>query len=126
MRLPVVVPGFVLVAPVLLAACGGGHAGHGADSAVADGAREIAVTAEGTAFDPEQIRIAPDEDVAIVLTSADGEHDFTIDELDAHVAVGPGDTATGGVKADEPGRYEFYCSVPGHRSAGMEGVLFVE
>lgn len=114
------------VSALLLSACGGGHGGHGADSPVAEGAREIDVTAEGLAFTPDELHATVAEDIAIVLTSEDGRHDFTIDDLDAHVAVGPGDTARGGVRASDPGRYDFYCSVPGHRDGGMEGVLIVE
>ena len=53
-------------------------------------------------------------------------HDFTIDELDAHVAADRGETATGGFSTDEPGTYTYYCSVPGHRDAGMEGTLTVQ
>lgn len=114
-----------LGAAALLTACGG-HAGHGADSPVAAGAREIDVTARSLAFDPDRIRVDAGEAVAIVLTSSDVQHDFTIDALDAHVAVGPGETARGGFRAAGPGRYEFYCSVPGHRAGGMEGELVVE
>ena len=93
---------------------------------VADGAREIEVLANDFAFDPSEITAEAGEDLAIVLTSEDIMHDFTIDELDVHVAADRGETATGGVSADEPGTYTYYCAVPGHRSAGMEGTLTVE
>ena len=105
------------------------HGGDGHDednSPVADGAREIEVTATNFAFDPAESTARAGEDLAIVLTSEDILHDFTIDELDAHVVADRGETATGGVTADEPGTYDFYCSVPGHRDAGMEGTLTVE
>jgi uncharacterized cupredoxin-like copper-binding protein len=26
----------------------------------------------------------------------------------------------------KPGKYQFYCTVPGHRQAGMEGTLTVK
>ena len=129
---------------VLLAACGddddqtatdtpamddGGHGGDGHDDAnspVADGAREIDVTATDFAFDPDEITAEVGEDLAIVLTSEDLLHDFTIDELDAHVAADRGETVAGGVTADEAGTYTYYCSVPGHRETGMEGTLTVQ
>lgn len=104
----------------------GMDADHGESSDVVEGARKIEVSASSFAFDPDEIEVKAGEDVAIVLTSTDILHDFTIDELDAHVAVDAGETATGGLRADEPGSYTFYCTVPGHREAGMEGTLLVE
>lgn len=103
-----------------------GAMGHDESSPVADGARRIEVAATSFEFDPDEITVTAGEDVAIVLTSDDLLHDFTIDELDAHVAADADETNDGGLRADEPGRYTFYCSVPGHRDGGMEGVLIVE
>lgn len=134
----------VLAAALLLAACGddtdhgGGHMGDGNHmgpgdmghdrdaSPVAADARRIEVTASSFAFDPDEITVEAGEDIAIVLSSADTLHDFTVDELDAHVSVDDGETDEGGLRAEEPGTYTFYCSVPGHRDEGMEGTLVVE
>jgi len=102
---------------------GDGHDEGG--TAVAEGARRVEVTATDLAFDPPELTAEVGEDLAIVLTSEDMLHDFTIDELDVHVAADRGDTAEGALRADEPGTYTYYCSVPGHRDAGMEGTLTV-
>jgi len=104
---------------------GNGGISNEDNSPVADGARRVEVTAMSFEFDPPQVTVEAGEDIAITLTSDDVLHDFVIDELDAHVAADRGETAVGGFRADEPGRYTYYCSVPGHRDAGMEGTLFV-
>ena len=99
--------------------------GHGGSSDVAEDARTITVNATSFEFDPSTIEAEAGEALEIELTADDIEHDFVIDELDAHVAANAGKTASGGFVADEAGTYTYYCSVPGHRDAGMEGELVV-
>jgi uncharacterized cupredoxin-like copper-binding protein len=99
---------------------------HREASAVAEGARRVEVVADSLSFEPVEIHVTAGEDIAIVLSSEDMLHDFTIDELEAHVSAEAGETAEGGFHAAEPGRYDFYCSVEGHREAGMEGTLVVD
>ena len=91
-----------------------------------EGARRVAVGASSLAFDPVEITVAAGEDIAIVLTSDDLLHDFTIDDIDVHVAADRGETVEGGLRADKPVKYTYYCTVAGHREAGMEGTLVVE
>ena len=102
-----------------------GEMDHGTNTPVAPGARPVELSGSSYEFDPAEITIPAGEDVAIVLTATDIEHDFTIDRLDTHVSAEAGETAEGGLRADEPGTYTFYCSVEGHREAGMEGTLTV-
>lgn len=105
---------------------GHGDIDHDESSPVEDGARRIEVAATSFEFDPSEITIDAGEDVAIVLTSDDLLHDFAVEGLDVHVAATKGETNEGGLRADEPGEYAFYCTVEGHREGGMEGVLVVE
>ena len=141
MRRLILLPIVVLGLAVALAACGDdgadhdmgdiddmGDMGHAdeANTPMVDGAREIEVTGTSFAFDPEEIAVEAGEDVTIVLTSDDILHDFTLEDAEGHVAADGGETASGGLRIDEPGTYTFYCSVAGHREAGMEGTLVVE
>lgn len=116
------------VGALALGGCGdddGGSADIGAD-APADGARAVEVVGDDFRFEPSEITADAGEELAVALTSADTHHDLTVDELEFQVEADRGDTEEGGLRVDEPGTYTFYCSVPGHRSAGMEGTLTVE
>jgi plastocyanin len=66
--------------------------------------------------------------VTIVMTNMSPvEHNVTIAQ--GSTVLGDTPTFSGGSKTLslklKPGKYTFYCSVPGHRQAGMEGTLNV-
>jgi uncharacterized cupredoxin-like copper-binding protein len=85
------------------------------------------VTTVDLAFEPKEFTIAADTDVTVTITN-DGalQHDFTIDELDVASDLFDGGSS-GTVTINAPaGTYEFYCSVPGHKEAGMIGTLTVQ
>ncbi len=47
-------------------------------------------------------------------------------QADVHFALSEPGSGVVHLKANEPGEYVFYCTVPGHREAGMEGTLIVQ
>lgn len=51
-------------------------------------------------------------------------HTFTVEDLGVHLEVGGGEARRISFDA-EPGRYRFVCTVPGHDTPGMRGVLVV-
>jgi cytochrome c oxidase subunit 2 len=104
---------------VLAAGCGS----HG--SSVPDGARTVAVRGEAFRYSPEEVTVRRGESVAIELGAVDVEHDYVSDELDLHVHAGAGETQRGGLTAATAGTYTVYCSISGHRDAGMEGRIVV-
>ena len=62
-------------------------------------------------------------ELTIQLTCAGAvPHNIVIEETDAAVAECGGQ----GEVSLEPGTYTFYCSIRGHRQAGMEGTLTIE
>ena len=110
----------------VLAACGGG--GGGAASSVpteAPTAASITVTASEYAFDPATIT-APASGASVALTNGGiVEHDITVDALNVRILAKPGETVEGQISG-AAGEYEFYCSIPGHKEAGMVGTLTLE
>ena len=116
----------VLASALLFGACGGSGHDHASSSATVAGARVIDVNAKSFEFKPNEVTVKVDEPVTISLHSEDILHDFTVDQFKTHVAAEAGKTVKGGLKADKAGKYEIYCSVPGHKESGMKGTLTVE
>jgi plastocyanin len=118
----------VVAVLVTLAACGGGGGGSSSGSGnapVKAGAKKITVDARNYEFDPSKLSLSAGQNVAIVLHSEDQRHDFTVEGKGLVVDVSGGKTASGGLRFAKPGKYTFYCSIPGHRAAGMVGTITV-
>lgn len=121
----------VLASALFLSACGGADASRTAGGdADTDWASSGGVTVEATefAFDPEDFSLPADEDVELTLANKGVvEHDIVVEELDDRelVYADAGETVTETVSVPA-GTYSYYCSIPGHRDAGMEGTLTVE
>lgn len=103
----------------------GGGSGH-RNAPTTAGAREIDVTANRFRFKPNEITVAAGEDVTIVLSSTDLFHDFFVKSEGHIVGAKAKKTKKGGLSIDEPGTYKFWCTVEGHRAAGMKGTIVVQ
>ncbi len=79
------------------------------------------------AFEPAAFTIPANTNVVVTITNLGAlPHDFTADQVGVQsVMLSSGDVTTITVNA-APGTYQYYCSVPGHRIAGMRGTLTVE
>jgi plastocyanin len=98
-------------------------------SAIPKGALEIAANAAGELHYDKTALTANAGRVTIAFTNeAPLSHNLTV-ENSAKQIVGATPTFQGATKLLrlelKPGTYKFFCSVPGHRMAGMEGTLTV-
>ena len=116
---------------------GGGMMGHGMmgfgtsgpASTPIPGATEVKVQAANFALSPGEIRLPKNADVNLSFTNAAGTgvvHDLTVPALGIHVVANPGETRTVGLRGLAAGRYDAYCSVPGHADLGMRATVIVE
>ena len=138
----------VLLAMLALAAFG--LAACGGDDDESTSSESAATTSETTAADTgsasETLDVSADPDGALAYTTTElsakagsaeisfdnpssTPHDVVVESEDG-TEVGATDEVTEGTATAtvdlEPGTYTFYCSVDGHREAGMEGTLTVK
>jgi uncharacterized cupredoxin-like copper-binding protein len=124
-----------------LAACSGAESTSGEQS--------LTVEAQDLAFSPAALEVTAGEPVKLTLQNNGAlDHDFSImefpmegeaeetggmdhdmgegsEEPELHVAAGAAQSATLDFTPSKPGTYEFWCTVPGHKEAGMTGTLVV-
>jgi uncharacterized cupredoxin-like copper-binding protein len=139
----------LLLAALALVACGGGSDTTGEESAPAP---ETTKEAEGekeaeggsTGASTLEFEADPSGNLAYTTDEATGKagkvtvnftnqspipHDVALEDeagemiAETEVLAEGSDSTTAELK---PGKYTFYCTVPGHRQAGMEGTLTVK
>jgi uncharacterized cupredoxin-like copper-binding protein len=119
-----------------IAGCGGGGGGStlstssGAASSVGAGQTLNLKAGPGSAlkFDKKTLQAKAGKVTIVMSNPSELSHSVAIEGGRINAAgevVGPGGTST--ASADlKPGTYTFFCTVPGHRGAGMQGTLTVK
>jgi len=92
--------------------------------------RRVEVTAAEFAFSPDALDLGRPGDVVRLVFHNDGAvlHDLSIPDLDIYLQAQPGTTTeiVFTVPDGAPGTSAYFCTVAGHREAGMEGVATTE
>lgn len=106
--------------------------GGGRVSTVYPGASKIRIKAapKGLAYTTDHVESEAGETLLRFENPQTTPHDVDLEDADgkpiADMELIGGGYADVPIDDLEPGEYTFYCSVPGHREAGMEGTLTVE
>lgn len=101
--------------------------GCGSEDEAVEPSNDLAIEAGDLYYEPTNLAASPG-DVTFTMRNVGAiEHDLVIEELGDQVIIGligAGETETSTI-ALEAGSYTLYCTVPGHRQAGMEATLSV-
>jgi plastocyanin len=105
-----------------------GEAAAGGEAVGKGGKIEVAADESALAFDTTSLEVDSGEvEIDFANPSSIG-HDFDVEKDGKEVAstevISQSEEST--TAQLEPGTYTFFCSVPGHREAGMEGTLTVK
>lgn len=90
------------------------------------GIKEIKIEAFSFGYTPGELQAKAGEAIKLTITNSSGiPHTFTIDELQVDVRLSPGKTKTIEFTPNKAGDFSYYCTIPGHKAAGMFGDLIV-
>lgn len=113
-----------------LAACGGGSSGGGGSSSYKEPSgppvKTINIDAANLFFRPKD-PVSPPGIIDVALKNVEsGAHTLVFEGVPGFELQVSGDGDTDAKKIDlAKGKHVFYCTIPGHREAGMEGTLTV-
>jgi nitrite reductase (NO-forming) len=86
----------------------------------------MSITASEFKFNPSSMQVVVGQRVTLTLQNTGVvEHDVTIANTGFSLLARAGQTASGEFTLDKPGIFDFICSIPGHKDAGMKGTLIV-
>jgi nitrite reductase (NO-forming) len=87
-------------------------------------ATSVSITASEFKFSPGSIQVPVGQKVTITLNNTGVvEHDVTIPSAGFTLTAKAGQQATADVTFAQAGRIPFFCSIPGHKDAGMQGAI---
>ncbi len=105
----------------------GALAGHAQSNPTIANAQMIMMDAWEFAFSPKQIRVKTGEPITIMFVNEGKvDHDMKIDAVNFHAHAEPNKSVEASFVVALKGEYEVYCSVSGHKEAGMVSKLIVE
>lgn len=127
----------IAAAGLVIGACGGadgsenndpgGYGSTEAGGTEAPAGQHIEVVGKEFSYTPRLLTLQAGLPTTIVLNNTGSiEHDITVDKADFKLTVNAGQEGKKALTMADAGTYEFYCSIPGHESAGMKGELKVE
>ncbi len=97
------------------------------EETVPENNNEIVIAGSSFKFSPNTFTVSAGQSVKLVFENTEGFHDLVFETLSIKTKqIQAGQKETLEFKApEEPGEYEFYCSVGNHRAMGMEGKMVV-
>jgi manganese oxidase len=95
-------------------------------STTAAPSEQIHLTVKEWSFQPNQLQLPVGRPVTLVLDNTGQlDHDVSIPSLGIQLKAAAGKSASQTVTATDEGTFDYLCSLPGHKEAGMKGQVVV-